>query len=288
MTVLLLAIFALLAGIGVAFACWPLLRERRGAAGWILMAAIACAVLGISCGVYLMLGQPALALRALAGPKDNDWKGLVAALVHNARAHPGDETAWLMLGRGYLTIGDGDDAAGAFRRALALARPSEQPALLSSIGEALTVAAQGQVTPDAEAAFSAALQINPKDDAARYYLGLAFAARRENARALAIWQNLLADTPPGAPWRGPLIDHIAALGAGAAPDIGAMVAGLAARLQTQPNDAQGWQRLLRAYAVLGEKDKAHTALGDARAALKANAPAEAALDAEAKELKIQK
>jgi cytochrome c-type biogenesis protein CcmH len=39
-----------------------------------------------------------------------------------------------------------------------------------------------------------------------------------------------------------------------------MVAGLAARLQTNPDDPEGWVRLVRAYAVLGETEKREAAL----------------------------
>ena len=125
---------------------------------------------------------------------------------------------------------------------------------------------------------------------ARLYLGGVYAARHENVRALALWQSLLADTPSDAPWRAALIDRIAALSAtsGQAPDVGAMVAGLAARLRARPDDSQGWQRLLRAYAVLGDGAKAKAALADARAALKNDSTAMAALAAEAKELKLEK
>jgi cytochrome c-type biogenesis protein CcmH len=35
-----------------------------------------------------------------------------------------------------------------------------------------------------------------------------------------------------------------------------MVNRLAARLQQQPDDIDGWRRLARAYTVLGERDKA--------------------------------
>src|SRR5207237_113972 len=38
--------------------------------------------------------------------------------------------------------------------------------------------------------------------------------------------------------------------------IASMVSRLAARLQTEPNDVDGWQRLARSYGVLGEKEKA--------------------------------
>jgi cytochrome c-type biogenesis protein CcmH len=46
-----------------------------------------------------------------------------------------------------------------------------------------------------------------------------------------------------------------------------MVARLAARLRQDGSDADGWQRLIRAYMVLGERDKATAALADARRAV---------------------
>jgi cytochrome c-type biogenesis protein CcmH len=42
--------------------------------------------------------------------------------------------------------------------------------------------------------------------------------------------------------------------------IHAMVDKLATRLQANPDDAEGWRKLARAYQVLGENDKAKTAL----------------------------
>ena len=39
---------------------------------------------------------------------------------------------------------------------------------------------------------------------------------------------------------------------------------LAARLKDNPNDAAGWQRLIRAYTVLGERAQAQDALATAR------------------------
>jgi cytochrome c-type biogenesis protein CcmH len=46
-----------------------------------------------------------------------------------------------------------------------------------------------------------------------------------------------------------------------------MVTRLAERLKQDGSDVEGWLRLLRAYAVLGEQDKAHSAADDARRAL---------------------
>jgi cytochrome c-type biogenesis protein CcmH len=43
-----------------------------------------------------------------------------------------------------------------------------------------------------------------------------------------------------------------------------MVDGLAARLQANPDDPEGWVRLVRAYGVLGEGDRQASALAAAR------------------------
>jgi cytochrome c-type biogenesis protein CcmH len=48
-----------------------------------------------------------------------------------------------------------------------------------------------------------------------------------------------------------------------------MVARLADRLKSNGNDLEGWQRLLRAYVVLGDRDKAQAAAADAKKALAA-------------------
>jgi cytochrome c-type biogenesis protein CcmH len=44
-----------------------------------------------------------------------------------------------------------------------------------------------------------------------------------------------------------------------------MVEGLAARLKSNPDDAEGWVRLVRAYAVLGETKSRDEAYAAARA-----------------------
>jgi cytochrome c-type biogenesis protein CcmH len=291
MTFLPFLIFGLLAFAAVAFACWPVLRRRDAGKTQLafLAGAIALVVLGIGLGVYLMLGAPYLAQRSVA--PGEDIRSLVAQLSVRVRQTPNDPRGWTLLGKGYLTLGDPNDAAAAFRRAIPLAAPEQRPTLLSAEGEALTMAADGIVTPEAEATFDEALRLNPRDQASRYYLGMAYAMRRDNAHALMLWQSLVADAPPNAPWRGELIDRIAALrsrGDGGAPDINAMVAGLAARLHQDPNDGEGWQRLVRAYAVLGDVAKAQTALADARTAMKSDTRTLAALSAEAKLLKLEK
>ena len=53
-----------------------------------------------------------------------------------------------------------------------------------------------------------------------------------------------------------------------------MVDGLAARLEEEPGDLDGWLRLSRAYAVLGEPERAKAAV-DRAAELVAQLPSDA-------------
>jgi cytochrome c-type biogenesis protein CcmH len=284
-------VFAALAVAAAGFAAWPAwsMRGTEPLARALLAGAIGFFVLGIGGGAYLVLGRPELAQRSFAAPAAGGVSGLIAELSRRMRDRPGDVTGWTLLGRGYLTLNDPDQAAIAFRHASDLAPPAQKPELLSAFGEALALSA-GTVTPDAEAAFEAALAGNPKDYAARFYLGAAYADRHQTARAMAMWRSLLADAPPSAPWRGELLGRLAALQSqtGGAPDIQAMVAGLAARLRANPDDPNGWERLLRAYAVLGKRAEAKSTFDAARSAMKGRPKDLTALDAEAQSLGIGK
>jgi cytochrome c-type biogenesis protein CcmH len=78
----------------------------------------------------------------------------------------------------------------------------------------------------------------------------------------------------GAPIAGaaaPSAADVAAAGTMSEQDRGEMIRGmverLAGRLKENGGDVDGWQRLMRAYMVLGERDKAQEAASDARRAL---------------------
>lgn len=289
MTVLAFVILGLIATAACGFVAWPILRDGAGRGRLLLGAAAVLFVLGVGGGMYVEFGHPALAVRTLEGSHARDLNALIARLSVGVRDHPADPQGWALLGQAYLTARDPDQSAKAFARAIGAARAQgrELSFLYSAYGEALTQASGGAVPPEAEAAFTAALTLDPKDMGARYYLGLAGAARGDAAHALLYWNSLLAEVPANSAVHADLVDRIAALtarGGGAAPDISAMVAGLAARLKAHPDDPAGWQRLIRAYAVLGDKDKAHAALADARKAAAGRGDDIAALGAEAKAL----
>jgi cytochrome c-type biogenesis protein CcmH len=205
---LFVAIIALIALAAAAFAVWPVLRGT-GRGRLILAAAVLLFVLGIGAGTYLTLGRPALAVRSLEGTNTRDTAGLIALLVKRVHQAPGDGQAWTYLGKAYLSLGDSNNAARAFARAIAI--DSKSAELYSAYGEALVAQSGGAVPPEAETAFQKALTLSPKDQAARYYLGFAFAAHGDKAKAIALWQGLLDEAPKNAPYRQELAMRIAIL-----------------------------------------------------------------------------
>jgi len=66
-----------------------------------------------------------------------------------------------------------------------------------------------------------------------------------------------------------------------------MVERLAARLQRDGSDVEGWLRLVRAYAVLGQRDEAQSAAAAARRALAADPEKIRRIDALVKDLGLE-
>ena len=281
--------FAAVALLAIGFTTFTLWRHKvKG--GVVLAAAIALFLLGVGGGTYWMLGRPSLAARDAQGLATRDVKGLVNFLIARVRKQPDDLQAWIYLGRAYMTVGDITDAAKAYGRAVTMARleKHETPGLYAIYGEALIADSGGSVSDEAVSAFSAALKLDPRNPPARYFLGQARAERGDKKAALEYWLGLRDDIPPNQPLYKTLTDRIAMLraGGGPAPDPRVMVANLAARLKTNPNDAGGWQRLIHAYTVLGQPADAKAALATARKTFANDTQVMGELEQEAKEMKL--
>jgi cytochrome c-type biogenesis protein CcmH len=283
--------FGAVALLAILFATFALLRGRGK--GWALLAgAIALFLLGVGGGAYWLTGRPALAVRDAQGLTTHDVNGLIPFLIARVRKEPNDLQAWIYLGGAYMTANDPGDAAKAYGRAVTVARvkKTESAGLDGAYGEALVASNSGAVSDEAVRAFSAALALNPKDPAARFFLAQSRAEHGDKAGAMTLWQGLLAETPASSPLHQNLVDRIALLtaqgGGGGAPDPRAMVAQLAGELKADPHNAAGWRRLIRAYTVLGQPDDAKAALATARKTFAADKTVLAQLNADAKDLKI--
>ena len=236
---------------------------------WLLPAAAGAAPMA-AMGLYLLLGsagagdQPfAARLREWrAAPEANGPAEAAAVMEQVVRERPADAEAQRLLGRARLAAGD---ATGAVAALEAAARASPRRAeVWVDLAQAL-LALQPPSPEDARRALAQALALQPADPNARYWLGATSLAEGRTEEGLGQWRALAAELPATDPRRSALLAEIqAASGSAAAPDINAMVAGLAARLREQPDDPAGWARLVRAYAVLGREADLREALEQAR------------------------
>jgi cytochrome c-type biogenesis protein CcmH len=246
-----------------------------------------------------------LSARLRTPPDGTNIADAVARIEAHLRQHPEDGRGFEVVAPYYFRTGRYDDAARAYGEALRLlgATAARQAAL----GEARTLAARGVVTEEARRDFEAVMAQDATQPTARFYLGLAAAQQGEREKAREMWSKLLADAPEGAPWveRVKILlakleelsaaaprakdqaDAIASLPEGERlAAIGSMVARLADRLEKHGDDVEGWLKLIRAYNVLAQPDKARDALAAARKALAGKSGDLARVEALAQELKI--
>jgi len=243
-------------------------------------------------GLYLALGSPNLPGEpALARIKTPQGRESMASLVAQVETHlagnPNDGSGWEVLAPVYMRLGRFDDAVAARKKALAL--NGETATREADLGEAEAAAADGVVTAEAKIAFERAIALDPHEAKARYFVGLAAEQDGRTDEAANIWRSLVAEAPPGAQWvgfvrealtrataassaaGGPSADNVAAASNMTEDQRGEMIRGmvarLAERLRDNGADVEGWLRLVRAYVVLGDRDKAKDAAADAKRAL---------------------
>jgi cytochrome c-type biogenesis protein CcmH len=112
--------------------------------------------------------------------------------------NPADPDGWRMLGWSYFQTERFADAATAYGKAVAL-RP-DGPGYQSAYGEALALAASGNITPASRTAFEKAVAQDRNDARARFFIGQAKAQGGDAKGAIDDWLALLADSATDAPW----------------------------------------------------------------------------------------
>lgn len=282
--------------------------RRRAAAVAILVALPA-----IGAALYLILGSPdlpgqPLSARATAPPHNQSLETLVARVEAHLEQNPQDGRGWEVIAPVYVRLGRLEDAVKARRNALRINKDERRkPDLEAELGETLIAAANGVVTQEAKAAFDRAVAQDPRHPKARFFLGVAAHQDGEGGKALAIWRDIaregaespwglmarraLASVEGAAPAPGPSAEDVAASEQMEPQDRAAMIRGmverLAERLKSDGSDVEGWLRLVRAYTVMGDRERALSAVADARRALGHDADKLRRIDALAKELKLE-
>jgi cytochrome c-type biogenesis protein CcmH len=295
----------------------------RKAALFAALAAIAF-IPSLALSLYFRLGAAdlpdmPLTARLDAQPERTDIAGAVARIEQHLRDHPEDGRGWEVVAPYFLRTGRGEDAIHAYAEALRLLGATAER--YAALGEARMIVADGKVTPAAAQDFAAASALDPANIMARYYLAIAAAQAGDKEKAIEQFERLAADAPPDAAWLKSVKTQLASLRGEAAPPaaspsengppvarsgpdseqgqaIAAMPAGdqqkmirmmvtrLADRLAKNGDDVEGWLKLIRAYSVLAEPEKAKQALADAHKALAAKQDDIARIDALAKQLGV--
>lgn len=256
----------------------------------------------VALAAYLPLGRPSLPSRPFqaaegeAAPKE--VLEAVAKLAQHMKEQPDDLSGWRLLGQTYVRLGKYDDAVAAFREAHS--RAPMDPDFASSLGEALSQAGGGTVSEEARLLFERAVAADENDARARFYLAMARYQVGDWKGAAERWAELVRRSPADASYLEQVgqrlteaaqragID-VASLNAVPLPSssgidpgqmadvanlppeqrqqaIRGMVEGLAAKLQANPGDIDGWLRLARARTVLGDRVAAGEAYRNALAA----------------------
>jgi cytochrome c-type biogenesis protein CcmH len=249
---------------------------------------------------YLWLGTPGQpgtihAERVSQDPRTASLTEQIARVEARLGEFPEDATGWEVIAPVYLKLGRNAEAANAFRQVLNLKGPDTKQ--LSGYTQARLAMTKGVVAKDIREAFEQLIELAPNDVPARFWLAMAKEQDGDRMAAAVEYRKLYIDPKISEQFRGVLAERLAAVDA-ALPEAGAadramrrspeaagvediaklpegeqrkaiagMVESLAARLASDGNDADGWLRLIRAYAVLGQREKAITALSAARKAM---------------------
>jgi cytochrome c-type biogenesis protein CcmH len=260
--------------------------------------ATAAAVPLLTLALYLAYGSPDMPETvANAARGQAELARMITQVEARLRQAPDDGKGWEVIAPVYLKLGRYADAAAAYANAARL--QGENVKLLAGIAEASILAKDGTVTEEAKAAYEKSLKLEPSQVEPRFWLAMGKEQDGRLAEALAEYKALLKETPPEASYRQTVETRIkevstriagsgskAAAGETAKPAPGpsaadveaagqlspeqrqqmivGMVEGLAERLKSNGKDLAGWQRLLRAYTVLGRRDDARAALAEAR------------------------
>lgn len=219
---------------------------------------------------------------------DPRYAELMEKLREVVAGRPDDLQGQILLAQNEARIGNYGAAWRAQAKVIELKGESASPEDWLTLAELMIRAANGYVSPEAEAALSRVLADDPHNPVARFYSGLMFAQNGRPDVTFRIWRPLLEESAPNAPWAAPIRERITEIAADAgirysppsaggarpgptAEDIEAagqmsvqerqamiegMVARLSDRLASEGGPPEDWARLVTALGVLGRGEEA--------------------------------
>ncbi len=244
----------------------------------------------ISIPFYYTVGSPQLtsthkeAEQAATQPSMQD---LLKVAETQLKKNPDDIKGWKAVAPVYVRLGRYEDAINAYQNVLRV--EGRKPEILLKLADVHIEKDQGQISQLANALIEETLSIDGENPIAKFYTGIIALQKDEKDETMRIWQGMLDGAKGDEEWlpvvegriselrtlmktpQLPALDEETILSAEEMePDqriamIGQMVSNLAQKLENNPENKQGWERLIRSYLVLGRTDDAQTALANAAA-----------------------
>jgi cytochrome c-type biogenesis protein CcmH len=203
--------------LGVAADTRAAVKYRRPVATAVIITLI---VTLISSGLYMRLGSPNLPDQPFSAraAKIHDMKDKVAAfqgmvdkLSARLQADPKDGKGWAMLGRSLKVLGQPEQAAEAFDKAVALL-PGDAQVRMEYAMLMLDDIPQGAVLPPRLVALMREiLALDATNPDALYFVGIAESQSGHPDKARALWQKIIDQLPPDSTDRAELLRQMEGL-----------------------------------------------------------------------------
>lgn len=240
-------------------------------------------------------------------------QALIDQLAAVLEQRPGEVQGRRLMARSLGSLGRWSEAHQAQAQVIEILGDDVAATDLVEWAELMILAANGYVSPEAEAALGRALQLDASDPLGRYYTGLVLLQDGRPDETYRLWTNLLRESPPDAPWVMPIqaqIAEVAALAGLPPPEVGpgptraeidaagemteedraAMIGGmvdqLAERLGTEGGPPEEWARLIRSLGVMGRIRDASEIWDEAQVAYADDPRALAMLEEAAREAEL--
>ncbi len=137
-----------------------------------------------------------------------DFLRLMEQLRATIAERPGDLRGLTLLARNEAALGNYGAARDAQARIIDIKGEDASASDYAYLAELMISSAGGYVSREAEQALRAALERDPRNGPARYYMGVYMMQVDRPDAAFRTWDTLLRESPPNAPWVAPIRERI--------------------------------------------------------------------------------
>ncbi len=188
-------VLVLLCLLAIGFAVWPLWRRAHRLSP--LVAAIIVFTVALSVGMYDAVGRPGVPSGRSVSENGNlpPMDDVIASLEARLAENPDDLGGWNMLGRTYTTMRNYEAAAETYEKIMEL-EGAQNAQTMVDLAIAIINRDQTPIEGRTASLIENALALDPSNQSALFYAGVASANRGDLETAAARWEILLGLNPP--------------------------------------------------------------------------------------------